>query len=207
MRSRKLTIMVATALSVAASAVLTAPASAGVLAASATSCDAQPLSQPFRPWGDPAYYTLNAGGNFEGSLTGGTLAGGAKAVTGNEPWKVGRATDARSLLLPAGSSVLTRPICVGLGHPTMRFFARKQSGPLSTLSVSVRFETSLGTVAEVPVGIVAAGSSWTPTLPQLVVANLLPVLPNDRTAIQFRLTPLLGSWQVDDVYVDPWRRA
>jgi hypothetical protein len=89
----------------------------------------------------------------------------------------------------------------------MRFFARNGSGPLSTLAVSVRFETSLGAVAEVPVGIVAAGSSWTPTLPQLVVANLLPVLPNDRTAIQFRLTPLLGSWQVDDVYVDPWRRA
>jgi hypothetical protein len=87
----------------------------------------------------------------------------------------------------------------------MRFFAKKNGGLLSTLAVSVLVETSLGAVVEAPIGVVAAGSSWTPTLPQAVVANLLPLMPPDRTAIAFRFTPLLGSWQIDDVYVDPWR--
>jgi hypothetical protein len=38
-----------------------------------------------------------------------------------------------------------------------------------------------------------------------IIANLLPLLPNDRTPIQLRLTAVGGSYQVDDLYVDPWR--
>jgi hypothetical protein len=50
------------------------------------------------------------------------------------------------------------------------------------------------------------GGGWHPSLPLPVVANLLPLLPNDRTAVAFRFTPLLGGeWQIDDIYVDPYR--
>ncbi len=36
------------------------------------------------------------------------------------------------------------------------------------------------------------------------MANLLPLLPPDMTAVRFKFAPLLGgSWQIDDVYVDP----
>ena len=39
-----------------------------------------------------------------------------------------------------------------------------------------------------------------------MVGNLLPLLPGDMTPVEFRFTPLLGGdWQIDDVYVDPFR--
>jgi hypothetical protein len=206
----KLSMVKPAAAMVAAASVLlgtAGTASAGVLTPTATNCAAQTLSQPFAPWLDPFSYTPVPGGTFEGSLGGWTLADGARVVSGNEPWKVGGSPDGASLRLPRGSSALSAPICVGLGDPTLRFFARRNSGLLSTLAVSVRVETTLG-VAEVPIGAVAAGSSWTPTLPYAMLVNLLPVLPGDDAAVQFRFTPLLGGdWQVDDIYVDPFRRA
>jgi hypothetical protein len=98
---------------------------------------------------------------------------------------------------------------VGILHPTLRFFARRSAGSaLSTLTVEVLFEDAGGRVRSLPVGAVVAGSAWRPTLPFPVVANLLPLLPGQNTAVAFRFT-VLGSatWQLDDVYVDPHRRG
>jgi hypothetical protein len=187
----------------AASAVLAAPASAGVLTKSATDCDAPAISHPFAQWGDDASYKPVADGGFEGGADGWTLRGGAKVVDGNETYKVSGADDSSSLELPAGSSATSPTVCVGLKEPTLRFFARKNSGLLSTMAVSVKVETSLGLVVTVPIGV-DLGGKWHPTLPMLVVGNLLPLLPGDMTAVQFQFTPLLGGdWQIDDVYVDP----
>jgi hypothetical protein len=180
-----------------------APASAGILTASATNCGDETLSQPFSGFGDQAQYKQVKGGSFEGSLTDWSLIGRAKVVSGNEPWKVGGASHAKSLLLPAGSSVITPTACVGLEEPTLRFFAKKNSGLLSTLVVSVYVKTSLGLVVPVPVGVVLANGQWKATPKMLIVANLLPLLPGDRTPVAFQFTPLLGEWQIDDVFVDP----
>jgi hypothetical protein len=180
-----------------------APASAGILTASATNCGDETLSQPFSGFGDQAQYKQVKGGSFEGSLTDWSLIGRAKVVSGNEPWKVGGASHAKSLLLPAGSSVITPTACVGLAEPTLRFFAKKNSGLLSTLVVSVYVKTSLGLVVPVPVGVVLANGQWKATPKMLIVANLLPLLPGDRTPVAFQFTPLLGEWQIDDVFVDP----
>jgi hypothetical protein len=190
---------------VAASAALAAPANAGILTKSATDCDAAVDSHPFAPWGDNASYKPVGHGGFEGGAAGWTLSGGAKVVTGNESYKVGAASDNYSLQLPAGSSATSPTVCVGLSEPTLRFFARKNSGLLSTMAVSVKVETSLGSTVTLPIGV-DLGGNWHPTLPMLVVGNLLPLLPNDKTPVQFQFTPLLsGNWQIDDVYVDPWR--
>jgi hypothetical protein len=69
----------------------------------------------------------------------------------------------------------------------------------------VYVKTSLGLVVPVPVGVVLANGQWKPTSPMLIVANLLPLLPGDRTPVAFQFTPVLGDWQIDDVYVDPFR--
>ena len=66
-------------------------------------------------------------------------------------------------------------------EPTLRFFAKKNSGLLSTLVVSVYVKTSLGLVVPVPVGVVLGNGSGRRTAPMLIVANLLPLLPGDRT--------------------------
>jgi hypothetical protein len=183
----------------------TAPASAGILTASAKDCGDESLSQPFAGFGDSHQYKIVPGGSFEGALTDWTLMGKAKVVSGNEPWKVGGASHGKSLVLPAGSSAITAPTCVGLAEPTLRFFAKKNSGLLSTLAVSVYVKTSLGLVVPVPVGVVLGNGQWKATPQMLIVANLLPLLPGDRTPVAFQFTPLLGEWQIDDVYVDPLR--
>jgi hypothetical protein len=200
---RRVTLAAITA--VAMTGAIAAPANAGILTAPATDCGDESLSQPFAGFGDTSHYKVVKGGSFEGSLAEWTLIGGAKVVSGNEPWKVGGASHAKSMVLPAGSSVITPAACVGLAEPTLRFFAKKNSGLLSTLAVSVYVKTSLGLVVPVPVGVVLGNGQWKATPKMLIVANLLPLLPGDRTPVAFQFTPLLGSWQIDDVYVDPMR--
>ena len=193
---------------VAMTGAVAAPANAGILTASADDCGDETLTKPFAQFGDNADYKLVAGGSFESGTSGWTLARGAKVVSGNEPWKVGGSGHARSLVLPAGSTAISPVSCVGLAEPTVRFFAKKNRAPLlgvSTLAVSVYVKTSLGLTVPVPVGVVLGNGQWKPTPPMLIVANLLPLLPGDRTPVAFQFTPVLGDWQIDDLYVDPWR--
>jgi hypothetical protein len=206
MGSRIQTTLAATAASIAASLAFAGTASAGLLVQTTTNCPGQPLSQPFKAWGDGASYELMPGGAAE-STAGWTLTGGAGIVTGNEPWKVHGSTDSHSMHLPSGSSATTAPICVGLDSPTVRFFVKKNSGLLSTLAVSAVLRPSLGGELVVPVGVILGGS-WQPSPSFLFLGNLLPILPGQYTPVSFRFTPVLGGdWQVDDVYVDPWKRA
>ncbi len=197
-----------TALSVGATS-----ASAGLLANSAPSCDAQPVSQPFAPWLDYASYTPLSGGGFEGSGDGWTMSGGARVAAGNESYKVAGASDARSMVIPSGGSATSPTICVGLEHPTMRFFAKRNAGGLlglSSMNVEVLFENSLGLVNSLPIGVVTPpllSSGWQPTLPMTVLANLLPLLPGAHTPVAFRFSTVAGGeWAIDDAYVDPYQR-
>jgi len=183
-----------------------APANAGLLVASANDCEAQASAQVFLRWLDPMRYVPAPGGDVE-SAAAWKLDGGARVVAGNEPWKVGGSRDDSSLLLPRGSQATTGVMCVGIDHPTLRFFARRTSGwLLDSLNVEVLFEGAGGRVSSLPVGVVLAGGSWQPTLPYPVLASLLPLLPGEQTPVAFRFTPVGGaSWQIDDVFVDPWR--
>lgn len=206
MNGIKRRVVLAAITAMAMTGAFAAPASAGILTASESDCGDETLSQPFAQFGDDANYKAVRNGSFENGTGGWTLTGGAKVVTGNEPWKVGGSNHAKSLVLPAGSTVISPVACVGLEEPTLRFFVRKNRAPLlgiSTLAVSVYVKTSLGLVVPVPVGVVLADGQWKPTPPMLIVANLLPLLPGDRTPVAFQFTPVLGDWQIDDVYVDP----
>jgi hypothetical protein len=194
----------------AALAVGASTASAGVLVASAPSCDDQPLSKPFEPWLDYADYTPLPGGDFEGAMSGWSLSGGAAVAAGNATQHVGGAAHGSSLAIPSGGAATSATICVGLSHPTIRFFARRRStgllASLATLRVDVIFELSTGTVTTLPIGTVLNNGSWQPTLPLAIVANLLPLLPGEHTPIALRFTAQGGDWSVDDVYVDPYGR-
>ena len=195
---------------VIAVAAVPATAQAGLLVETAQSCDAQSLSQPFKQFLDPAQYTLVPGGAFEAGDSAWKLTGGAATAAGNESWRVHESDDSRSLRLPAGSSATSPAMCVGLGHPTMRLFAKKSGGgvlggTLSTLRIDVLIEDNLGLIKSLPTGLVLAGNDWSPSLPQLVVANLLPLLDAGETPVAFRLVPQgPATWTVDDFYVDPW---
>jgi len=202
--------LVAAALSAAALLCATAPAAnAGVLVKSANNCPTQQAERPFTRWLDNSAYILAPGGSFE-SGTGGWSLSRAAVDNGNESFNVHGDDESHSLKLTPGGSALTGTICVGLDRPTLRFFARSSGGllSLSTMAVSVRFETSLGIVLELPVGVVLPNSHWAPSLPMPIVANLLPLLPGQMTPVQFRFTPVgSASWWIDDVYVDPKSRS
>jgi len=188
-------------------AIAAQPSHAGVLVASSPSCDATQTSRPFLPWIDVASYVPAPDGGFEAGAKGWKLDD-ATVVAGNEPYHVGDDADDSALRVPAGGSAKSPAFCVGLEHPTARFFAKRVGGSLlSTLRVDVQFEDALGNTRYLPIGVVALnGGSWQPTLPMLMVANLLPLLPGDHTPVALRFVPQgSGSWLVDDVYVDPFK--
>jgi hypothetical protein len=214
-RTRRARIALTAALTGAALfAALPGTASAGVLVASAPSCDNGATSQPFAQWGDSNDYFLTPGGNFESGAAGWTL-NGARVVADQEPWRVNGDRGSHALVVPAGHSVVSPTVCVGIEDPSMRFFAHRSGGGLlgatSQLVVTARVETSLGLVLDVPVGTINAlsnGTSWDRTPVQIVLASLLPLLPGQHTPIQFRFAAVgTADWVIDDVFVDPRCRA
>ena len=205
MKRRTGRILFATA---AAAMTLLAPAGtahAGILSQSAGPCPSYPTSKPFTKWLDSMNYTLAPGGAFE-STTGLTFTGGAKLVAGNESSFVHAKTDSKSVQIPAGGTVTTGPICVGLDKPTVRFFAKRPTfALLPLLTVEGVFTTRTGQTASLPmVGVPLAGNSWSLQLPFVTTGAILEL--GDTTMMRFRIRSLTGTWQVDDLYVDPWRR-
>jgi hypothetical protein len=172
------------------------------------SCGARELSQPFAAWGDPRSYFLMPGGDLESSA-GWSLSGGARLVDGNEPFYVHSAADRRSLFLPTGGSARTASTCVDSDEPTMRFFVRNTGSPLSLLAVEARIHTTvLGQTAttSLPLGLVHGTPDWQPSVPVLFKLSLNQLL-GGTTTVDFRFSSvgLGGKWQVDDVYVDPFK--
>jgi hypothetical protein len=169
-------------------------------------CDNATLTQPFQPFADSTYYKLVPGGDFEGSLSGWTLTGGATRVAGSEPFGVTGSVGKYSVYLPAGSSVQSPYTCVDAAYPTFRFFGRN-NGLLSIVAVSIVYkEPLLGAVA-VPIGTVLLTPTWSPSAEMLTLAavqGLVNGLLTGKTPqVAFRFTALTGSSQIDDVYVDP----
>src|SRR4051794_14931714 len=185
---------------------IAAPAShAGVLTASAPSCAQPDSSQVFLRWLDIANYQPAPDGGFEAGAKGWSLDDAA-TVAGNEPFDVGGSADDTALRVPAGGSATSPAFCVGIEHPTARFFAKRVGGSLlSTLRVDVRFEDSLGVTHELPIGLVALnGGSWQPSPPMLMVAHLPPLLPGHPTPVALRVLPQGGgSGLVRARYRDP----
>jgi hypothetical protein len=171
--------------------------------ARAADCPSQPATQTFLPWLDPAWYVPAPGGDVEGGSGEWTLTGGAAVADGNEPFLAG----GQSLALPAGSSATTAPMCIGVEHPTLRLFARNAGDVASLLSVSVVFRDVLGIRRALPVGVVAAGDEWRPTLAMPVVVNLLSLVGDQDVAFRFAPVGRGGAWAIDDVYVDPYKKG
>jgi hypothetical protein len=215
-RTRRARIALAAALTGAALfAALPGTANAGLLVASAPSCDNGANSQPFAQWGDDNNYFLAPAGDFESGAAGWTL-NGARVTGDQEPWRVHGGGDGHGLQIPAGRSVVSPTMCVGIENPSMRFFAHRTGGGLlaatSQLVVTARVETSLGLVVEVPVGSIGVltgnGATWKSTPAQIVAASLLPLLPGEHTPVQFRFAAVgTADWVIDDVFVDPRCRA
>jgi hypothetical protein len=199
-RALRITLGVASA--IATSALSAGPAQAAIVSTGA--CNENALTQPFLRWGDSNLYELAAGGSFEGSVSGWTLSGGAQQATGSEPYAATGSLGKYSLTLPAGASVQSPFTCVNVSYPSFRFFARN-NGLFSTLLVQVVYKTPVG-YATAPIGIVAPGAEWQPTLPMLTGSIVGGVLSNGTGQVALRFTALTGSSSIDDVFIDPRMR-
>lgn len=182
-------------------------AEAGVLVDTATDCDRQALERPFLRWLDPANYTLVPGASFSDNAKGWQLSR-SRVVAGNEPWNVHGDAKSASLRLDDGGSATSPAMCLGLEHPTLRFFARNAGSLTGSLNVDVLFEDARGDVHALRIWKAIGHFGWQPTLPVPIVANLLPLLPGSHTPVAFRFSASGGgAWQIDDIYVDPYRKG
>jgi hypothetical protein len=160
------------------------------------SCGPSELSQPFAPWWDFAQYELVPGGDFESP--GWTLTGGAQLVAGSEPYAATGTLGAWSLALPAGASAQSPSTCVDAAYPSVRLFIA------GTGAVAVSLVDG-GLV--IPAGVALAGGWWQPTPVLLTEAPVLGLLAGGSAQVALQLTGVIGSPQVDDVFLDPWNRG
>lgn len=171
------------------------PASAGA------ACPDQPTSTVFARWGDTADYFLAPGGDFEGAAT--SWTGGA-LMPGNEPFYLAGRDDVQSLRVAANRSASSPAFCVDASHPDFRFVARPlRPYDLSWLEIYVRFRHS-DVMKTWLVGGVGQVRSWGMT-PQIRLTRDLPI-PADGTEAQVLFRAVGGTWVVDDVFIDPFRR-
>lgn len=183
--------------------VMTPSAKAGILGTGAASyCDPY-SSMAFQAWGDRSNYMLMPGGSFEEGTPSWKLSGGAKIVSGNEPYYLRSTTDRRSLYMPAGSSATTPTMCFAAGDWHLRFVGVSASRS-SKLKVTVTVNSLLGLVSILDGGTVSNDGTWKPS-PQvgLLLTNVGGLLTTK--AISVRFTATSGASQIDDAYLDPWK--
>ena len=194
---------VALACAVTGCALWAPSAGAGLLfTGPAATCETS-ASKPFSPWSDQANYVLVPGGSFEGGAPGWSL-GGASVRSGNEPFYVRAAGDRSSLYMPAGSTVTTPTMCFSLGDWHLRFFARKATSGSGSIRVTVVVKSLLGVLSVLDGGTVNSSGVWAPS-PKvgLLLSNVTSLLGT--RAVSFRFKASGAAFQVDDVYLDPWK--
>lgn len=173
-----------------------------VPAAANAACAPAAVSQPFAQFGDHADYRLAPGGAFEAGMAPWALSG-SSVVAGNESFYLRDAADASALELPKKASALSPAFCVSAADPTLRLAVRRLSGA-GRLKVEVVYsggKVKTAGVFEAP----AATGAWAPS-PILPLASLLPareLRAGGSMDVQLRVSAASGSWQVDDVYIDP----
>jgi hypothetical protein len=170
-----------------------------------SACDSSALSQPFVPWADLNQYKLAPGADFEGSLDGWSLQGGAAATSGSESFGVTGSVGTSSLALPSGATATSPATCVNAAYPSFRLFTRTDT-PGATVTVSVVYGSGLGRRV-IPVGLVTPAGSWQPTLPMLTGSAVPGLLNGGDADISLRFSASGGTVQIDDAYVDPHGRC
>jgi hypothetical protein len=205
-RGGRLVAAVATALALSATP---AVAATGATTVSAAAGCTTPTVQAFLFANDRKDYVLAPGGNVEGALSGWSLTGGATPVAGGAPAVTGAAAGTKSLLIPSGGSVTTAPMCVAAHSPFFRFQARN-TGAAGSLKVEVLYLDGPKYTGERETGSVTAGAAWATTNRLSLSQGIMGVngSSTSQATIAFRFTPVGtgGRWQVDDLYVDPYRR-
>jgi hypothetical protein len=209
--SRTVALVVsASALVCASFGSLASPASAGLLSTVAgllPSCAARPTSTAFAMFGDTRSYFLMPGGEFESGAPGWTVVG-SSVVAGNESWFVNAKTDTHSLAIPTAASAISPTVCVAMGENTIRLFVKNSGVAGSVLHVQAFVQNPLtGLVLSTGADISgsAGATGWSPSSPILIPNLLGGVLGTQNLTLVFTNTGKPATWNIDDVFVDPFK--
>ncbi len=176
--------------------------------ATRASCADPKIEHPFAQFRDLRDYVLAPGGSFDHAATSGwTLEGGATIKDVDDPLGIGDGSDPGSLSLPPGASATSPFMCVDLSYPTMRFVLAQNDMKDSDLDVSFLYPETENGKAEWHRSRSVKGrmkDGWQPTDDVKLNPGQAGKLPGGRP-VAIRLTSHAdhGSWDVDDVYVDP----
>ncbi|MGZ8795327.1 MAG: hypothetical protein ACXW0F_11900 [Gaiellaceae bacterium] len=205
MRRRTLIGLVsALAASVVLAAGTTQSAEGGLIGTGAASgCDAA-ASHPFEAWGDNANYLLMPGGSFEEGGPDWSLSRGAYVGPGNSPFETERDNGTRSLYLLPGATATSPTGCFKFGDWHSRFFVRGIGTRTARVEVDVVVRSLLGILTVLDGGSVSASAEWQPS-PQIgmLLCNVTSLLGTKAVSLRFRAVN--GAFQIDDVYLDPWK--
>jgi hypothetical protein len=160
-------------------------------------------SYPFAQFGDAHPYYAFQNNGFESGTSGWTLSGAATIARDNEPWNVGGGAGRNALQLGPGASATSPAFCINLFDPAGRGFARAVSAT-GGLQIQVIFHGLTGNLTGIfNVGTLSPGSfgSWAPT-DRFSSALALPLLTSS-AQIRITNTGRQGSWEADDMFVDP----
>jgi hypothetical protein len=206
---RRIAVMAAV-LSVAGSAVSLTPAPAPASALTLLpNCGTRVTAPTFAAWGDVSPYFPVANGGFESGSSGWSISGGAAVESGNERYFVGAPTDAHSLAIPNGGRAQSPTTCVALGENSVRLFVKSSGTGPSSLHVQAFVQNALtGIVLSTAfdVDANAATQDWSPTS-TFDVPNLLGgIVGVQKLTLVFTTRGSSAvSWNIDDVYVDPFK--
>lgn len=170
------------------------------------SCTYPTAKQAFARWNDPAFYVPAPNGGLEAGSANWSLYG-AGVVSGNEPFYL-NGYGSHSLRIPDGASATSPALCVSTSYPTFRFMVRNTGNASATLRVDVLYLDSNRQLARKTAGYLTAGSTWAPSRKLAIALGLTGVSSTGSASLRIQFVPTGGgSFQVDDLLVDPWCRA
>lgn len=176
-------------------AVVAAPAGSAALSCSGT-------GHPFAQFGDNDSYFGFSNNGFESGTYGWKISN-SSIVSGNEPWDV-NGSGASALSIGPGGTAASPKVCAALDAPHWRLFAHSD-GATGSLQAQVVFYGLLGNVLGILNFTSFSSGDYTTWEPSSFVPSTL-ALPLLTWSAQLRLTNTgsSGTWQIDDVFVDPW---
>jgi hypothetical protein len=167
-------------------------------------CGSVDTDQVFQAWDDQADYLLAPQGDLAATDQW-TLGKGAVLSADHDPYS----TSVQSILLPAGSQVATPAICVDLSKPSIRLFVKNNGDPSSALRVDVLYQDEKGKSRSLTIASLQAGNTWEPSIVLPIYLNALAASSaTGLTAVAFQFSPEAkgnSSWQLDGLYVDPFK--
>jgi hypothetical protein len=171
-------------------------------------CGDRAATTTFAPWADSHSYFLMPGGSFETGTPGWTVPSATKVIAGNESFFANAKTDTHSLNIAAGTEATAPTICVAMGENSFRFFLKNPGVSGAVLHVQAAVQnplTGLVLTTGFDVKATTGAKVWAPSS-RITIPNLLGgVLGTQNVTLTFQAKGAAAAWNIDDVFVDPFR--